>query len=342
MCIFLANSLYFKDLNNQILEKLNTLIFDNKDNAVSNFGDLVTFFSGAVRGTFSFTTLPELNLVINHQDIAKIYSDKKNKQRNYVPANLEINSLVKPITLKAKVRAKGDRELHWEDITSMSFRVNLKGIDRFEGLEEFSIQRPIIRNYIWEYLTAEIFNENKLLTLKTIPIKFYVNGDYRGVYSLEEVPSKVTIESQKRKNGPIFGLDEEVGSTIDSVLDPYDVREWQATDILAYSSSVLYGEFSNALEDEKFSEVNFDMDEFAKYFALSDLFRSYHGTVPKSLKFYFNPVIGKFQPLLFDAHVGVGKFSNFLLLDFKTKERPNCDWICVHKNFYQGFLNNPL
>ena len=114
LCIFLANSLYFKDLNNQILGKINTLIFDNSNNAVSSFGDLITFFSGAARGTFSFITLPEFNLVINHQDISKIYSDKKNDQQNYVPARLEINNLVDSSALKAKVRAKGDRELHWE------------------------------------------------------------------------------------------------------------------------------------------------------------------------------------------------------------------------------------
>ena len=63
----------------------------------------------------------------------------------------------------------------------------------------------------------------------------------------------------------------------------------------------------NCTNNESFSSKTFDMEEWAKYFALSDLFGSHHATVPKSVKFYFNPVIGKFQPLLFDAHLGESK-----------------------------------
>ena len=58
----------------------------------------------------------------------------------------------------------------------------------------------------------------------------------------------------------------------------------------------------------------FDMEEWAKYFALSDVFGSYHGTIIKSVKFYYNPVIGKFQPILFDAHKGAGSFDSLFFL----------------------------
>ena len=85
------------------------------------------------------------------------------------------------------------------------------------------------------------------------------------------------------------------------------------------------------------------MDDWAKYFALNDLFGSYHGTQLKSVRIYYNPVNGKFHPILFDAHKGTGysnsSFENFILLDFLTKKLNNCDFICTEKNFYLGFLN---
>ena len=61
------------------------------------------------------------------------------------------------------------------------------------------------------------------MALKQGPIFSSFNGDNRGLYSYEEVPSKITLERQRRKDGPIFGLDEELGTTLpDVVFDVYD------------------------------------------------------------------------------------------------------------------------
>ena len=83
------------------------------------------------------------------------------------------------------------------------------------------------------------------------------------------------------------------------------------------------------------------MEEWAKFFALVDLFEAYHGSVPKSVKFYYNPVKGLFQPLLFDGHVGAGSFDEFTFIDLIIDEQTlSCDWICIHRSFYLAFLSN--
>ena len=46
----------------------------------------------------------------------------------------------------------------------------------------------------------------------------------------------------------------------------------------------------------------FDLGEFSKYFAICDILQTYHGTIPKSLRFYFNPVSKLFEPIGFDGH----------------------------------------
>ena len=128
------------------------------------------------------------------------------------------------LELNGKARAKGDRELHWENISGQSFRVNLKNDERLFGMEEFSIQHPIGGRYTWEPFITEVFKNEGLITLQNQFINFAVNGDRRGVYALEEVPSSLTIERNKRKSGPIFGLNEDYGTNMNSLLDPYDKK----------------------------------------------------------------------------------------------------------------------
>ena len=50
------------------------------------------------------------------------------------------------------------------------------------------------------------------------------------------------------------------------------------------------------------SEV-FDQDKLAKYFAICDALEAFHGCLPKSIRFYFNPFTEKFEPVGFDGHV---------------------------------------
>ena len=54
--------------------------------------------------------------------------------------------------LKAKIRIKGDRAVHWINKKTSSYKIDMRGNDRIWGLEEFTIQKPIARNYTYEFL----------------------------------------------------------------------------------------------------------------------------------------------------------------------------------------------
>lgn len=338
--LFVSNKLLFDTYTNKIKQVLSDNFLGKEDTSVSSFQDFKKFSIGAVNGLLFPPTLERINLEIKQQNIIKI-SPKNTDERKWVPAFISLEDKQSgKIKMKSKIRQKGDRKIHQESIDKMSYRVNIKGDNRLFGLEEFSIQRPVMRGYTWELLIAKIFNEENLLTLKSTPIKFFVNGDNRGIYIVEEVPNSRTIERNQKKSGPIFGLNESISATLENaVLDVYDLKEWEDSPIYEFSKKLLYSEFKSALNNKSFSSKTFDMEEWAKYFALSDLFGSHHATVPKSVKFYFNPVIGKFQPLLFDAHFGESK--NFIILDF-LQDKPNCSWMCNLNYFYSAFLKNEI
>ena len=46
----------------------------------------------------------------------------------------------------------------------------------------------------------------------------------------------------------------------------------------------------------------FDLDRWAAYFAIVDLTSTYHGAFLKSVKLYYNPINGLFEPIPYDGH----------------------------------------
>ena len=98
------------------------------------------------------------------------------------------------------------------------------------------------------------------------------------------------------------------------------------------------------LENIKNNNVNlgkyFDLKEWALYFAIIDLTQNYHGSVPKSVKLYYNPTTALFEPIGFDGHYNPMIFNDFILLDFLDKDKENCDWICRQRVWYLKFLEN--
>ena len=65
--------------------------------------------------------------------------DKFNAKANYKENNYKI-----------RVRIKGDRPQHWISPFETSLRIDLSGEKRILGMEEFSIHKPIHRNYTHE------------------------------------------------------------------------------------------------------------------------------------------------------------------------------------------------
>lgn len=323
-----------------ISEKIKRSLIGKEKVALYSFSEIPEYTAGALSGLIRGYDADKIDLQVNQKNLLSLMNLQKNGSRNEVKALLQITNR-DDVDLHAKIRMKGDRDLHHSDFNSASFRINMKGSDRLYGLDKFSIQHPVIRGYGWEPFVANIYKFEDLLALEHKYVYLSLNGDARGLYHIEEVPTARTLEKQARKNGPIFGLEETFGSTIHSMLDVYDEDYWSKTKLYEYAKEELYSQFKLVSQGEVVSEEIFDLDEWAKYFALSDVFGIYHGTIPKSVKFYYNPVLGKFQPLLFDAHFGAGTFSDFILLDFLTRPKDaDCEYLCEHENFYYAFLNN--
>ena len=115
-----------------------------------------------LKNKFTKFDYPSVYLEVNLKNLKQLESDRKKKfydddlDPNYVNAILKISNPKTPgeyKNVKIKLKPKGDREMHFMNLNSMSYKVDVRGEKKFIfGMEEMSIQKPIVRNYSWEIL----------------------------------------------------------------------------------------------------------------------------------------------------------------------------------------------
>ena len=327
--------LLMKKINDKIIYKYLGFNFYKIDDYFSNYLKSLKYFIFNNDLDNAVITIDQKNLYNlelqrkNKLDKSSMKADKFSMATlNYRDNNYDI-----------KLRVKGDRVLHWYDKDQTSYRIDLRGDDRVWGLEEFSVQKPITRNYIHEYIFHKFLDFNDLISLKYFFINLSLNDTEQGIYAVEEGFSKELIERNKKRNGPIFGVKESVSQNYPNIeYDLYSFGYWLKNypDLLKSAKSKLNKLLLNQID---VNEI-FDMEKWATYFAVIDLTGTFHGSIPKSVKLYYNPVTAKFEPIGFDGHYNSDLFQNFLVLDFIDEMNKNCDYICSERDWYLRFFKN--
>ena len=326
----------FNKINDKIL--INYLGIDLKK--IDDYSKVIilNFF-----GKFQKSNLDKVYIEINQKSILGLEMQREIRKENggeipqdliqTYPAKIKYNDKI----YKIKIRTKGVRNIHWLNKNKTSYKIDLIGEDRIWGLEEFAFQKPIARNYTYEYLFHKLLGHVGLTNIKYFFINLYLNDQNHGVYAVEESFSKELIERQKLRNGPIFGISEELGEYYPNVRyelysDNYWINEFP----------IMIPKLFSILNDLKNNNAHvndhFDLEKWAKYFAIMDITGTYHGSLVKSVKKYYNPTTGLFEPIGYDLHKGAGNFENFVLLDFLQESKSSCEYLCAHKDWYLKFF----
>ena len=257
----------------------------------------------------NFSQLKRIDMEINFENILLIENFREkaiNRGTLGIKANVpkaKADIVFKNKKINSQIRLKGDRKVHFEDKEKSSYKIELKKNNYILGVNKFSIQKPRLRNYIHEWIFHEMMNEFDIIKLKYEFIYFYINGEKQGLYVLEEGFGKELIERNGRRNGPIFSLNEDLTdlTTESMVFEIYNKKYWDRNEnkIIAKIASQKLNDFFN---NQRSLEDTFDVEKWASYFAVIDLTHTYHGAYAKSVKFYYNPLNGLFEPIPYDGH----------------------------------------
>lgn len=234
---------------------------------------------------------------------------------------------------KVELRLKGDWTDHLKHKNKWSYRFIMKGENTFKGMRKFSVQHPIVRHYLWEWLFNKAIKDNDLIGLRytfadvNLTVRGVTNKNIpMGIMAVEESFDKILIESNKKREGVIVGFDESLlwkDREKQRILnlepnslsrDLHSLRNAQIkifNENKVLSDPKLSKQFHTAKDlldglrtgKYKTSEV-FDVDKLATFVALTNLFGGYHGLIWHNLRIYYNPITNKLEPISFDSNSG--------------------------------------
>ena len=240
---------------------------------------------------------------------------------------------------KCKLRLKGD----WTDHLigqKWSFRINISGGKKVNGLTRFSIQNPLSRNYLSEWFLHQIFINENILTTRYDFINLKINNELKGLFSLEEHFTDELLIAQNRNKGVIIKFDE--GPLWEFRSEKRPKKEggpiwYQSAEIIPFGTKNILNDdklrqdYLNArdlLHKFQFSKGDidqiFDIDKMAKFIALVDIFNAYHGLIWHNLRFYYNTESSKLEPIAYDLFTeydpGDEYVPGFMGLNFLTNK----------------------
>lgn len=232
--------------------------------------------------------------------------------------------------VKVKLRLKGDLLDHLLG-DKWSFRLKAKAPDSWNRLMTFSFQNPGTRNFLSEWVYHEFLKKEDILCPRYDFIRLSINGESRGPYAYEEHFEKQLLEFRGRREGPIVKFSEEgmwqarvrdrrdylPDKTTEQNLNQYSASEvstFRQSRVLADPKLAQQFELAQSLMEsykkgEKSVDEVFDLDRLARYYAITDICKAYHGVFWHNQRFYYNPVISKLEPIGYDGFVYGSAFN---------------------------------
>lgn len=237
--------------------------------------------------------------------------------------NGTLNSSETSETMEVELRLKGDWLDHLKK-DKWSFRVKVKDPFAWNQMKTFSLQSPETREFLHEWILHQWWKKEDVLTPRYDFIELKLNGKSLGVYAYEEHFEKQLPESNARREGVIVRFSEEgfwadvkkrlsdlEGNPIAHVnnsahYSSSEVRGFKENQIL--KNPILKQQYETAqnllvdfLEQRRPVSEIFDTEKMAKYFAIVDLMQAQHSVAWHNMRFYFNPVLNKLEPVAFDG-----------------------------------------
>jgi hypothetical protein len=232
-------------------------------------------------------------------------------EEDYVPVTIRYDNR----TLHGKARLKGDWPDHWY-AEKWSLRFKLDGDDHLEHMREFALQAPRTRNYMAEWIFQQALLREGLSGLSYGFVDVTINGKPMGTYAIEEAFDEGITWYNRQPPGPLLRFtDTEYFETF--AMTGYDMPDPHTTAALdAFGGNATKAGYSEnetlaalrLLEQWRSGEIStgdaFDLDRTARYFALSDLLGNRHGDFYHNMRFYYNPIRARLEPVGHDPNAG--------------------------------------
>lgn len=257
------------------------------------------------------------------------------------------------LKLNAKIRLKGDTVSEHQDQSKWSINIRLIDGEIFET-SEFALQHPKRRSFIISKLQLIWAEELGLPVNKIEMVELYINDNYMGVYQFEEKWKTSTISRELDANSVIVKF-EDNAYLKERPSEPYLIKEAykKSIPIIVDSKNITKNEIlkKNARRALKLlrgfqngdlpADKVFDVEKMGIWFALGDVFGTWHGYSWVNVHFGYDPKKDKLVPLLWDMsnenHIATphNRFSKRLI-------RLTDEYMDPNSPFWNEILSNEI
>ncbi|MCB0793167.1 MAG: CotH kinase family protein, partial [Flavobacteriales bacterium] len=252
----------------------------------------------------------------------------------------------------ARLRIKGKLTDHVQG-RKWSFRVIARKAGGFLGMKRFSLQHPGTRNYLCDWLYHRLSAGEGIVALRYGFVRVVLNDEDLGIYAYEEHFDEALLEQNGRIPGPLVRFDPSLFwvhrlNMMQGVRYNEPFAEFQAAALDAYGTKDLLNdpdqkavfERAVALMDgfrsgELAASQVFHVDLIARRHALLDLVGGHHSMDWSDVKFYFDPVAERFEPVAYES------FSAFPIRDLAGAYRFRSDPSERH-DLHERFFSDPV
>lgn len=307
----------------------------------------------------------KLNILIEKKDFEKINSERKkiinfNKTNAITETFDDKNQFVKvKLNYKNKIinsyLTLGGLQHGLNNEKKWPFRIKTDGVETLLGVNKFVLYHPKNRNYIFEWIFHKTFKKENGISLFYDFIPVALNGDYLGIYALEESFGKKMLKNNNQENGPILKLDMSLARNtlqmnegefyeLQILKDPL-ITFWQEKDSYKDDEEfkknfVLAAKNLDGFRKGRFktSEI-FNLKKLATYVALCDLFQGQHALYDNNLIFYFNPETLLLEPISFETNSADSVFDLSIQISQSKGENLTLKRIFEDKKFNEEYIS---
>lgn len=187
---------------------------------------------------------------------------------------------------KAKIKWIGLNIDHFGNPNRFNFRLNMKNENRFHGYDKLNIMKPLSRRWIVDRVANEVFKKFEGVYIPSIPVHVVFNKKQFGTYLAEPHMSKQLLELNRLRDGELSEI---------------YVLNYNNVEIKMFNSLGRDVKFKNwiksHIENQNYEAI-IDKDKLLMGLTISYVLGSYHNLGADNLKWYYNPVSNRLEPIL--------------------------------------------
>ena len=256
------------------------------------------------------SALKSFYITVKTKDISKLNSNlPESGKKRYVKGYLKISD-DKQIK-KIKLRYRGDSNLHW-NYSQKSLKIKLTKKESYQMHQSFNLINPPHDFSIIDCVAYDISKELGLLSPKYEPVRLFINNKFKGLYIFLSQVDESLLRANRRMPGSIYYGDRTPKDIVSLDIPArlfFESQLWDKKSSRNAEQKYYRGDIDyfikqiNSTNPQKFYEFakrSLNLSKYYTFFGLDTLFGSFHHDYAHNHKLYFDPYLGKFEPIQWD------------------------------------------